>query len=206
MLIMKIICIGRNYRDHAKEMHADVPEVPVFFIKPDNCLLRNNQPFFYPDFTSDLQYELEVVLRINRLGRSIKQKFAHRYYDAITLGIDFTARDLQRECKAKGLPWEISKAFDYSAPIGTFIPKEELGDLNGLNFRLEVNGKVVQQGNTANMIFGYDELISYVSRFITFRTGDLLFTGTPSGVGPVKVGDRLQAYLNDRLMLDFFIK
>lgn len=206
MLIMKIICIGRNYRDHAKEMNADVPEVPVFFIKPDNCLLRNNQPFFYPGFTSDLQYELEVVLRINRLGRSIKQKFAHRYYDAITLGIDFTARDLQRECKAKGLPWEISKAFDYSAPLGTFIPKEELGDLNGLNFRLEVNGKVVQQGNTANMIFGYDELISYVSRFITFRTGDLLFTGTPSGVGPVNVGDRLQAYLNDRLMLDFFIK
>jgi len=203
---MKIICIGRNYKDHAKEMNADVPEVPVFFIKSDNCLLRNNQPFFYPDFTSDLQYELEVVLRINRLGRSIKQKFAHRYYDAITLGIDFTARDLQQECKAKGLPWEISKAFDYSAPIGTFIPKEELGDLNSLNFRLEVNGKVAQQGNTANMIFGYDELISYVSRFLTFRTGDLLFTGTPSGVGPINVGDRLQAYLNDRLMLDFFIK
>ncbi|HBI81911.1 MAG TPA: 2-hydroxyhepta-2,4-diene-1,7-dioate isomerase [Bacteroidales bacterium] len=203
---MKIICIGRNYSDHAIEMNVEVPQVPVFFIKPDSCLLRNNQPFFYPEFTSDLQYELEVVLRINRLGRSIKPKFAHRYFDAVTLGIDFTARDLQSECKAKGLPWEISKAFDFSAPIGSFIPKDELGDLYNIDFRLELNGNVVQQGNTANMIFGYDELISYVSRFITFRTGDLLFTGTPSGVGPVRVGDRLQAYLNNTLLLDFFVR
>ena len=203
---MKIICIGRNYSDHATEMNVEVPQVPVFFIKPDSCLLRNNQPFFYPEFTSDLQYELEVVLRINRLGRSIKPKFAHRYFDAVTLGIDFTARDLQSECKAKGLPWEISKAFDFSAPIGSFIPKDELGDLYNIDFRLELNGNVVQQGNTANMIFGYDELISYVSRFITFRTGDLLFTGTPSGVGPVRVGDRLQAYLNNTLLLDFFVR
>jgi len=187
-------------------MNVEVPQVPVFFIKPDSCLLRNNQPFFYPEFTSDLQYELEVVLRINRLGRSIKPKFAHRYFDAVTLGIDFTARDLQSECKAKGLPWEISKAFDFSAPIGSFIPKDELGDLYNIDFRLELNGNVVQQGNTANMIFGYDELISYVSRFITFRTGDLLFTGTPSGVGPVRVGDRLQAYLNSTLLLDFFVR
>lgn len=203
---MKIICIGRNYRDHAAEMNAQVPENPVFFIKPDNCLLRNNQPFFYPNFTSDLHYELEVVLRINRLGRSINKKFAHRYFDAVTLGIDFTARDLQQQCKSKGLPWEISKAFDYSAPIGPFIPKDELGDLNSLTFRLEINGRVVQEGNTANMIFGYADLIAYVSRFITFRTGDLLFTGTPSGVGPVKVGDRLQAYLNNNLLLDFFVR
>ena len=203
---MKIICIGRNYSDHAIEMNVEVPQVPVFFIKPDSCLLRNNQPFFYPEFTSDLQYELEVVLRINRLGRSIKPKFAHRYFDAVTLGIDFTARDLQSECKAKGLPWEISKAFDFSAPIGSFIPKDELGDLYNIDFRLELNGNVVQQGNTANMIFGYDELISYVSRFITFRTGDLLFTGTPSGVGSVRVGDRLQAYLNNTLLLDFFVR
>lgn len=203
---MKIICIGRNYSDHATEMNVEVPQVPVFFIKPDSCLLRNNQPFFYPEFTSDLQYELEVVLRINRLGRSIKPKFAHRYFDAVTLGIDFTARDLQSECKAKGLPWEISKAFDFSAPIGSFIPKDELGDLYNIDFRLELNGNVVQQGNTANMIFGYDELISYVSRFITFRTGDLLFTGTPSGVGSVRVGDRLQAYLNNTLLLDFFVR
>jgi len=203
---MKIICIGRNYREHAKELNNEVPEKPVFFIKPDNCLLRNNQPFFYPDFTNDLHYELEVVLRINRLGRSINKKFAHRYYDAITLGIDFTARDLQQECKQKGLPWEMAKAFDYSAPIGPFIPKEDLGDLNSLDFFLKKNGEVVQHGNTADMIFGYDELIEHVSKFVTFRTGDLLFTGTPSGVGPVKVGDRLQAYLGERLILDFFVK
>lgn len=203
---MKIICIGRNYREHAKEMQADVPVNPVFFIKPDSCLLRNNQPFFYPEFTKDLHYELEVVLRVNRLGRSIKPKFAHRYFDAITLGIDFTARDLQQECKQKGLPWEIAKAFDHSAPVGPFIPKEELGDINALDFHLEINGRVVQQGNTRDMIFGYDELISYVSRFVTFRTGDLIFTGTPQGVGPVQVGDRLQAYLGDRLMLDFFVR
>lgn len=203
---MKIICIGRNYREHAKEMQADVPVNPVFFIKPDSCLLRNNQPFFYPEFTKDLHYELEVVLRVNRLGRSIKPKFAHRYFDAITLGIDFTARDLQQECKQKGLPWEIAKAFDHSAPVGPFIPKEELGDINALDFRLEINGMDVQQGNTRDMIFGYDELIAYVSRFVTFRTGDLIFTGTPQGVGPVQVGDRLQAYLGDRLMLDFFVR
>ncbi|MDI3526850.1 MAG: hypothetical protein PWR03_1033 [Tenuifilum sp.] len=203
---MKIICIGRNYREHAKELNNEVPEKPVFFIKPDNCLLRNNQPFFYPDFTNDLHYELEVVLRINRLGRSINKKFAHRYYDAITLGIDFTARDLQQECKQKGLPWEMAKAFDYSAPIGPFIPKEDLGDLNSLDFYLKKNGEVVQHGNTADMIFGYDELIEHVSKFVTFRTGDLLFTGTPSGVGPVNVGDRLQAYLGERLILDFFVK
>ncbi|QKG80166.1 fumarylacetoacetate hydrolase family protein [Tenuifilum thalassicum] len=203
---MKIICIGRNYREHAKELNNEVPEKPVFFIKPDNCLLRNNQPFFYPDFTNDLHYELEVVLRINRLGRSINKKFAHRYYDAITLGIDFTARDLQQECKQKGLPWEMAKAFDYSAPIGPFIPKEDLGDLNSLDFYLKKNGEMVQHGNTADMIYGYDELIEHVSKFVTFRTGDLLFTGTPSGVGPVKVGDRLQAYLGERLILDFFVK
>lgn len=203
---MKIICIGRNYWEHAMEMQADVPVNPVFFIKPDSCLLRNNQPFFYPEFTEDLHYEVEVVLRINRLGRSIKPKFAHRYFDAITLGIDFTARDLQQECKQKGLPWEIAKAFDHSAPVGPFIPKEELGNINALDFRLEINGRVVQQGNTRDMIFGYEELIAYVSRFITFRTGDLIFTGTPKGVGPVQVGDRLQAYLGDRLMLDFFVR
>ncbi len=203
---MKIICVGRNYREHAQEMQSDIPEAPIFFIKPDSCLLRNNQPFFYPKFTSELHYELEVVLRVNRLGRSIGQKFAHRYYDAVTLGIDFTARDLQRMCKQKGLPWEMAKAFDHSAPIGLFIPKEELGDLGSLDFRLEINGKLVQQGNTHDMIFSYDELIAYVSRFVTFRTGDLLFTGTPVGVGPVKIGDRLQAYLGDRLMLDFFVR
>lgn len=203
---MKIICIGRNYLEHAHEMNSEVPEKPVFFMKPDTSLLRNNQPFFYPDFTQELSYEVEVVLRINRLGRNINRRFAHRYYDAVTLGIDFTARDLQRECKQKGLPWEVAKAFDYSAPVGDFISKKELADINHLPFRLEINDRPVQLGNTEEMIFPFDELIEYVSKFVTFRTGDLLFTGTPSGVGQVKVGDRLKAYIDDRLMLDFFIR
>jgi len=203
---MKIICIGRNYSEHAKEMNSALPENPVFFIKPDNCLLRNNQPFYYPEFTKELHYELEVVLRINRLGRSINKRYAHRYYDAVTLGVDFTARDLQQECKQKGLPWEIAKAFDFSAPIGEFIPKEDIVDLNSIDFRLEKNDIVVQQGNTRDMIFAYDDLIDYVSRFVTFKIGDLLFTGTPAGVGPVQIGDRLKGYLNNRLMFDFFVR
>lgn len=203
---MKIICIGRNYSEHAKEMNSALPENPVFFIKPDNCLLRNNQPFYYPEFTKELHYELEVVLRINRLGRSINKRYAHRYFDAITLGVDFTARDLQQECKQKGLPWEIAKAFDFSAPIGEFIPKEDIEDINSIDFRLEKNDIVVQQGNTRDMIFAYDDLIDYVSRFVTFKIGDLLFTGTPAGVGPVQIGDRLKGYLNNRLMFDFFVR
>ncbi|MGD9978505.1 MAG: fumarylacetoacetate hydrolase family protein [Bacteroidales bacterium] len=203
---MKIICIGRNYPDHALEMQAATPSCPVFFIKPDTCLLRNNNPFFYPDFTHDLHYELEVVLRINRLGKSINRRFAHRYYDAVTLGVDFTARDLQQVCKQQGLPWEIAKAFDYSAPIGDFIDKGDFDDLSNINFHLEKNGETVQQGNTRDMMFSYDELIEHVSRYVTFRTGDLIFTGTPAGVGPVTAGDRLKAFLGDRLMLDFFVR
>ncbi|NLI88754.1 MAG: fumarylacetoacetate hydrolase family protein [Bacteroidales bacterium] len=203
---MKIICIGRNYMEHAHEMNSEVPEKPVFFMKPDTSLLRNNQPFFYPDFTQELSYEVEVVLRVNRLGRNINRRFAHRYYDAATLGIDFTARDLQRECKQKGLPWEVAKAFDYSAPVGDFIPKKELADINHLPFRLEINDRLVQSGNTSEMIFSFDELIEHVSKFVTFRTGDLIFTGTPSGVGQVKIGDRLKAYIEDRLILDFFVR
>ena len=203
---MKIICIGRNYSEHAKEMNSDVPDKPVFFIKPDTCLNRNNQPFFYPEFTKDLHYELEVVIRFNRIGRSVNKRFAHRYYDAVSLGIDFTARDLQQECKQKGLPWEIAKAFDYSAPIGEFIPKEEIEDLGNIEFRLEKNDVIVQQGNTRDMIFSFDELIDYVSRFVTFRIGDYMYPGTPAGVGPVQVGDRLKGYLNNRLMFDFFVR
>lgn len=203
---MKIICIGRNYREHAKEMNSEVPEHPVFFIKPDTCLLRNNQPFYYPEFTKDLQYEVEVVIRINRLGRCINKRFAHRYYDAVSLGIDLTARDLQRDCKQKGLPWEIAKAFDYSAPIGDFISKEDFADIGNIDFRLEKNDVVVQQGNTRDMIFGYDELIDYISKYVTFRIGDLMYTGTPAGVGPVHIGDRLKGFLNDRLMFDFIVR
>ncbi len=203
---MKIVCIGMNYMDHIREMNNPVPEVPVFFFKPDSSIIRNNKPFFYPDFTKDLQYELEVVLKVNRLGRSISEKFAHRYFDEIGLGIDFTARDLQRQCKDKGLPWEIAKAFDGSAPISEFVSKEKFADLKNLKFRLEKNDEVVQRGSTSDLIFNFDRIISYVSKFVTLRTGDLIFTGTPVGVGPVKIGDRLKGYLEDELMLDFNIK
>lgn len=203
---MKIVCIGMNYMDHIREMNNSIPEVPVFFFKPDSSIIKNNKPFFYPDFTKDLQYELEVVLKVNRLGRSISEKFAHRYFDEIGLGIDFTARDLQRQCKDKGLPWEIAKAFDGSAPISEFVSKEKFANLNNLKFRLEKNDEVVQRGSTSDLIFNFDRIISYVSKFVTLRTGDLIFTGTPVGVGPVKIGDRLKGYLEDELMLDFNIK
>jgi len=203
---MKIICIGLNYMDHIREMNNPIPEVPVFFLKPDTSLIRNNNPFFYPEFTNDLQYELEVVLKVNRLGRNISEKFAHRYFNEIGLGIDFTARDLQRICKDKGMPWEMAKAFDGSAPISDFITKDQFEDLNSIQFKLEKNDLVVQNGNTKEMVFNFDKIISYVSKFITLRTGDLIFTGTPVGVGPIKIGDRLKAYLEDKLMLDFFIK
>ncbi len=192
--------------DHIREMNSPIPEVPVFFFKPDSSIIKNNKPFFYPDFTKDLQYELEVVLKVNRLGRSISEKFAHRYFDEIGLGIDFTARDLQRQCKDKGLPWEIAKAFDGSAPISEFVSKEKFADLKNLQFRLEKNDEVVQRGSTSDLIFNFDRIISYVSKFVTLRTGDLIFTGTPVGVGPVKIGDRLKGYLEDELMLDFNIK
>jgi 2-keto-4-pentenoate hydratase/2-oxohepta-3-ene-1,7-dioic acid hydratase in catechol pathway len=203
---MKILCIGLNYMDHIKEMNNPIPEVPVFFLKPDTSLIRNNNPFFYPEFTNDLQYELEIVLKVNRLGRNISEKFAHRYFNEIGLGIDFTARDLQRLCKDKGMPWEMAKAFDGSAPISDFIPKDQFENINNIQFKLEKNDELVQNGNTKNMVFNFDQIISYVSKFITLRTGDLIFTGTPVGVGPVKIGDRLKAYLGDKQMLDFFIR
>lgn len=203
---MKIICIGRNYAAHAQEMRAEVLAEPMFFMKPDTAILRNNQVFFYPDFTHDLQYEAEVVLRICRLGRRIQPQFAHRYFDALTIGIDFTARDLQRRCKAEGLPWEMAKSFDFSAPIGQFVDKQELGDINKIDFHLDINGTTVQTGNTADMLFGFEALIAHTSRFVTYRTGDLLFTGTPVGVGQVQIGDRLQAFLRDQLVLDFFVR
>jgi len=203
---MKIICIGLNYMDHIKEMNNPIPQVPVFFLKPDTSLIRNNNPFFYPEFTNDLQYELEVVLKVNRLGRNVSEKFAHRYFNEIGLGIDFTARDLQRLCKDKGMPWEMAKAFDGSAPISSFVQKEQFENLSDIKFRLEKNEGIVQSGNTKDMVFNFDQIISYVTKFITLRTGDLIFTGTPAGVGPVKIGDRLKAYLGDELMLDFFIR
>ncbi len=203
---MKIICIGRNYIDHAKELNNPVPEKPVFFLKPDSALVIRNRPFFLPDFSNDVQHELEVVIRIDRLGKSINEHFAGRYFNEIGLGIDFTARDLQNEARQKGLPWEISKGFDYSAPVSRFVPLSRFGDIHKLDFHLDINGMTVQKGNTGNMIFPYEKIIAYVSRFITLKTGDLIFTGTPSGVGPVKPGDHLEAWLEDMKLLDFQVK
>lgn len=203
---MKIICIGMNYADHARELNNPLPEKPVFFLKPDTALVKNNKPFFYPDFSSDIHYEIEIVLKINRIGRNIDEKFAHRYYDEISAGIDFTARDIQSEHRKKGLPWEICKAFDNSAPVGDFVLKSEVADTDNISIRLDVNGKTVQAGNSSDMIFSFDQAISYVSNFITLKIGDLIFTGTPVGVGPVKIGDRLQGWLNDDLLLDFYVK
>ena len=203
---MKIICIGRNYADHAKELNNPLPDNPVFFLKPDTSLVINNKPFFYPEFSEEIHHEVEIVLKINRLGRYIDRKFAHRYYDEIGVGIDFTARDLQDQCKKKGLPWEIAKAFDNSAPLGRFIPKSDIPDSSSICLRLDINGETVQKGSSSDMIFPFDSIISYVSQFITLKIGDLIFTGTPAGVGPVKIGDRLQAYINDDLLLDFYVK
>ena len=204
---MKIICIGRNYVDHARELNNPVPENPVFFLKPDTALLRRNRPFYYPDFSEDIHYECELVVKINKLGKNIQKKFAHTYYNEIGIGIDFTARDLQANAKAKGLPWEIAKAFDASAPLSMeFINKDEFADLNDIGFHLDKNGETVQEGNSADMIFDFDDLIAYLSKFFTLKTGDLIFTGTPAGVGPIRIGDKLEAYIGDRLLLKCNIK
>ncbi len=203
---MKIICIGMNYRRHAIEMGRPYPVEPVVFMKPDSSLLKKNKPFFLPGFSNDIQYELEVVVKISKLGKSISPKFASRYYDEITAGIDITARDIQTRLSKSMLPWEISKGFDGSAPIGDFIPVSSAGDIRNLDFRLEINDKIVQHGNTSDMIFGVDEMISYISQYFTLKTGDLIFTGTPSGVGPLKRNDHLVAYIGDKPLLDFLIK
>lgn len=203
---MKIICIGRNYSDHAKEMNAPLPSKPVFFMKPDTALLPKRNPFYYPDFTKDLHHELELVVRICKLGKNISEKYAHEYYDEVGLGIDFTARDLQQECKEKGLPWEIAKAFEHSAPLGeVFIPIQQI-DLPNASFELKKNGETVQVGHVKDMIFSIDQLIAYVSQFMTLKIGDLLFTGTPAGVGPVQIGDQLEGFLNGEKLLDLKIK
>ena len=203
---MKIICIGRNYADHAKELNNNVPEFPLFFLKPDTALLSKTKDFYLPDFTNDLHYECEVVVRINRVGKNIQEKFASNYYNEIGLGIDFTARNIQEECKQKGLPWERAKAFDNSSPLGDFfIQKDEL-DLNNISFRLFKNDKQVQFGETKNMIFSFYRIISYVSQFITLKVGDLIYTGTPAGVGPITIGDHLIGYLEDKKIIELQIK
>jgi 2-keto-4-pentenoate hydratase/2-oxohepta-3-ene-1,7-dioic acid hydratase in catechol pathway len=197
-----------NYAAHGRELPDFAkPQEPVFFLKPDTAILKNGKPFFLPDFSEDMQYEAEIVVQIDRLGKNIGRRFAHRYFHDITIGIDMTARDLQRRLKENGFPWELSKAFDYSAVIGGFIPLAEAGgDINNLPFHLEIDGKTVQTGNTADMLFKIDELIEYVSRYITLRTGDLIFTGTPAGVGKIAVGNHLQGYVGGQKLLDFRIK
>ncbi|WP_461633009.1 fumarylacetoacetate hydrolase family protein [Labilibaculum euxinus] len=203
---MKILAIGRNYENHAKELNNPVPEEPVVFSMPDSALLKNNNDFYYPDFSKDIHHEVEVVVKICRVGKNIPLEFAHRYYDEIGLGIDFTARDIQAECKKKGLPWEKAKAFDGAAPISKFISKDKFTDVNQLNFHLDINGNRVQTGNTSNMIFSIDYLISYLSQYFTLKIGDLIYTGTPEGVGPVKIGDHLIAELEGEKMMDFSIR
>jgi fumarylpyruvate hydrolase len=203
---MKIICIGLNYRNHAIEMGKPLPSEPVVFMKPDSALLKKNKRFFLPDFSGKIQYETEIVIKIARLGKGIAAKYAHRYYNELTLGIDITARDIQARNAAAGMPWELSKAFDGAAPVGRFISVDSVKDINKLDFRLEINDIIVQQGNSADMIFKIDEIIAYVSRFFTLKTGDLIFTGTPSGVGALRKNDRLVAFLGNEPLLDFSIK
>ena len=203
---MKIICIGRNYADHAKEMNAAVPEVPMFFMKPDIALLRPGTPFFYPNFSKDIHFECELVVKIDRVGKNIAEKFAHKYYSEIGLGIDFMARDLQQQCREKGHPWAIAKGFEGSAPISAeFIPKSEL-DVSKLTFSLAQNGTIVQQGDSSDMIFTIDQIIAYISQFMTLKKGDLIYAGTPSGVGPIAIGDELVGKIGDREMFSVKIK
>ena len=203
---MKIICIGLNYRKHAMEMGWTVPAEPVVFLKPDSSILKNNKPFFLPDFSTNIHYEVEVVIKISKLGKGISARFASRYFDEITLGIDITARDLQKRQAEAGMPWEISKCFDGAAPLGSFIPVTSIKNTGDIDFRLDINGKTVQESNTSDMIFGFSEIIEYVSKFFTLKTGDLIFTGTPPGVGQLHKNDNLVAYLNDVPLLDFLIK
>jgi 2-keto-4-pentenoate hydratase/2-oxohepta-3-ene-1,7-dioic acid hydratase in catechol pathway len=204
---MRIFAIGRNYAEHIKELNNEKPGEPVIFTKPDTAILRNNASFYYPDFSTDVHYEVELVLRISKEGKNIEEKFAHKYYDALGIGIDFTARDLQQKAKDKGLPWDIAKGFNGSAPISDkFIPISAIRDLKDVNFRLEVDGEIKQQGNSSLMLFSFDYIILYLSRFFTLRTGDLIFTGTPKGVGPVKVGNVLSAYIEDEKLLEFDVR
>ncbi len=203
---MKIIAVGRNYAEHIHELQNERPTTPVVFCKPDTALLKDNAPFYLPDFSQDVHHELEIVLKICKEGKNIDAKFANKYYDEIGLGIDFTARDLQNELKAKGLPWEIAKAFNGSAPVSNFVPITEFPDLRNLSFDLLVNGNLRQHGNTSMMLFDFDTIIAYVSKFFTLKKGDLIFTGTPKGVKAVHIGDRLEGFIDGRKFFDFEVK
>lgn len=203
---MKIIAVGRNYAEHIKELNNEQPDDPVIFMKPETAIPLKNEPFFYPEFSTDVHHEVEILVKISRVGKNIEERFAHKYYDEIGVGIDFTARDVQSKLKAKGLPWDLAKGFNGSAPMSGFVPKTDFADLQNINFRLNINGETRQQGNTSLMLFKIDYLIAFVSRYFLLQQGDILFTGTPKGVGPVQVGDRLTAYIEDRQLLEFDVK
>jgi len=204
---MKIIAVGRNYAEHAKELNNPVPTTnPVIFMKPDTALLKDNKSFYHPDFSDDIHHEIEIVLKVCKEGKHISEKFAANYFDEIALGIDFTARDIQQRHKEKGLPWELAKAFDGSAPISNFLPKSQFADLYDLNFKLDINGKNRQTGTTKDLLFKFEFIIAFVSKYITLKKGDLIYTGTPAGVGKVNVGDRLEGYLEGHKLLDFYVK
>ena len=203
---MKIICIGRNYADHAKELNNPVPTEPVFFLKPDTALLPKKNPFVYPSFSKNIQHEVEIVIKINRLGKHIEEKFAHKYYTEIGVGVDFTARDLQQQCKEQGMPWEKAKAFDGSAPTSPFTPIDQFDDINDLDFSIQINGETKQVGNTKDMLFNFNQIIAYVSQFFTLKIGDLIYTGTPAGVGPIQINDTIACFIEDKKMLSFNVK
>jgi 2-keto-4-pentenoate hydratase/2-oxohepta-3-ene-1,7-dioic acid hydratase in catechol pathway len=203
---MKIICIGRNYLDHIREMNNEVPEYPVFFMKSENALYYKDLPFFLPDFSTNIHYELELVIRICKVGKNIEEKFADSYFDAITVGLDLTARDIQKECMQKGEPWEKAKSFDFSAPLGKFIPLNASGYPKSIQFSLKKNGEIVQNGNSENMVFSFRQIIAYVSKYLTLKTGDLIYTGTPAGVGQLAIGDKLIARIEDRELLSLDVK
>lgn len=203
---MKIICIGRNYVDHIRELNNQVPSSPVFFLKPDTALLIRNRPFYYPAFSKNIHYEVELVLKVCKVGKNIQKRFAHTYYNEIGIGLDLTARDIQDEAKQKGLPWAIAKGFDHSAPLGQFLPKENFPDVTNINFHLDLNGDTVQRGSSSLMLYPFDDIISSISKYMTLRTGDLIFTGTPAGVGAVKPGDKLEAYVEGNRLLSCLVK
>ncbi len=203
---MKIICIGRNYVDHAKELNNPIPQEPVLFLKPETALLPAKHPFIYPSFSKDVHYEVEIVLKINRLGKHIEEKFAPKYFSEIGIGVDFTARDIQNHCKEKGLPWEKAKAFDSSAPTSKFININQYKNINNLDFSISVNGKTKQKGNTKDMLFNFNQIVSYASNYFTLKIGDLIFTGTPAGVGPIKINDSIDCFIENEKLLTFSVK
>lgn len=203
---MKILAVGRNYAEHIAELKNERPDEPVIFTKPDTAILKDNEPFYYPQFSKDIHHEVEIVIRICREGKFIEEKYAHKYYDQIGLGIDFTARDLQSKAKEKGLPWDLAKGFNGSAPISKMIPLKDITNLSDINFSLTVDGEEKQKGNTSHMLFSFDYIVAYLSQFFTLKTGDLIFTGTPKGVGPVQIGNRLEGFIENEKFLDFEVK